>query len=58
MKGRPCLIERVGYGTNMAPVGRMMLVRIKKDGTPMYKESAQGWFDPESQVARDFIWPK
>lgn len=41
-----------------APVGRMILVKIKKDGTPVYKESADGWFDPESQVARDFVWPK
>ena len=40
-----------------APVGRMILVKIKKDGTPVYKESAAGWFDPESQVARDFVWP-
>ena len=41
-----------------APVGRLMLVKIKKDGTPVYKESAAEWFDPESQVAREFVWPK
>jgi hypothetical protein len=40
-----------------APVGRMILVRIGKDGTPIYKESAAEWFDPESQKAREFVWP-
>ncbi len=40
-----------------APVGRMILVRINKDGTPIYKESATEWFDPGSQRAREFVWP-
>jgi hypothetical protein len=40
-----------------APVGRMILVRINKDGTPVYKESAKEWFDPDSQRAREFVWP-
>jgi hypothetical protein len=40
-----------------APVGRMILVKIQKDGTPVYKESAEEWFDPDSQAARDFVWP-
>jgi hypothetical protein len=41
-----------------APVGRLILVKIKKDGSPVYKESAEEWFDPESQRAREFVWPK
>ena len=40
-----------------APVGDLILVRVNKDGTAKYKESAMEWFDPESQMARDFIWP-
>jgi hypothetical protein len=40
-----------------APVGAMVLVKTRKDGTPIYKESAMEWFDPESQRARDFVWP-
>jgi hypothetical protein len=40
-----------------APVGRMILVRLNKDGTPIYKESAREWFDPDSQRAREFVWP-
>ena len=41
-----------------APVGKMILVRVNKDGTPKYKESAEEWFDPESQRAREFKWPE
>jgi hypothetical protein len=41
-----------------APVGKMILVRINKDGTPRYAESAQEWFDPGSQKAREFVWPE
>lgn len=40
-----------------APVGDMILIRINKDGVKVYKESAEEWFDPESQKAKDFIWP-
>jgi len=40
-----------------APVGDLVLTRTKKDGTPIYKESATEWFDPESQKAKEFIWP-
>ena len=40
-----------------APVGRMILVRTNKDGTPIYQESAAEWFDPDSQMARAFVWP-
>jgi len=41
-----------------APGRKMILVRINKDGTPRYKESAEEWFDPDSQRAREFIWPE
>jgi hypothetical protein len=40
-----------------APVGEMILIRINKDGTSVYKESAEEWFDPGSQMAKDFVWP-
>ncbi|MFO0180159.1 MAG: hypothetical protein ACK517_00110 [bacterium] len=40
-----------------APVGRMILIRVNKDGTPQYRESAEEWFDPGSERARDFVWP-
>jgi hypothetical protein len=40
-----------------APVGEMLLVKINKDGNPIYKESTDEWFDPESQKAKTFIWP-
>ncbi|HJS01154.1 MAG TPA: hypothetical protein VJ780_09485 [Flavobacterium sp.] len=39
-----------------APVGDMILIRVNKSGSPIYKESAEEWFDPESQKAKDFIW--
>lgn len=39
-----------------APVGVMLLVRISKDGTPVYRESADEWFDPESPAAEAFKW--
>ena len=40
-----------------APVGKLLLVKINKDGTPKYKEMANEWFDPESPKAKSFIWP-
>jgi len=40
-----------------APVGDLILARVNKDGTPVYKESAEEWFDSESPKAKDFIWP-
>jgi len=40
-----------------APVGELILIRTNKDGTRIYKESAEEWFGPESQHAKDFIWP-
>ena len=41
-----------------APVGNMIFVRRGKDGEPIYKESADEWFDPDSQAAQNFVWPK
>ena len=41
-----------------APVGRLILTRTLKDGTGRYQESAAEWFDPESQRAREFVWPE
>jgi hypothetical protein len=41
-----------------APVGKLILVRINKDGTPRYKESAEEWFDPGSPMALAFKWPE
>jgi len=40
-----------------SPVGKLILVKMKKDGTPIYKESAKEWFDPESPMAKSFVWP-
>ena len=39
-----------------APVGDLILTK-KKDGTPIYKESPEEWFDPESPKAEEFVWP-
>ena len=39
-----------------APVGDLVLVRVNKDGTPKYKESAKEWFGPESEKAKNFKW--
>jgi len=40
-----------------APVGKLILTKISKDGTPHYAESATEWFDPDSPKARSFVWP-
>ena len=40
-----------------APVGDLVQIRINKDGTRIYKESAAEWFDPESPKAKEFVWP-
>tara|TARA_R110002050_G_scaffold285852_1_gene435719 strand:- start:1254 stop:1547 length:294 start_codon:yes stop_codon:yes gene_type:complete len=48
-------ILRYNHG---APVGDLVLIRVNKDGTPKYKESAQEWFDPESVKAQNFKWPE
>lgn len=41
-----------------APVGKMMLSGVHPDGAPRYKESAEEWFDPDSERARTFSWPE
>jgi hypothetical protein len=41
-----------------APVGRLIFVREAKDGLPVYKESAEEWFDPGSNKAAAFKWPE
>jgi len=40
-----------------APVGKLILVRLLKDGTPRYAEAADEWFNPDSQRAKEFVWP-
>jgi len=40
-----------------APVGDMVLVRVNAQGQPVYKESAEEWFDPDSPAAKAFDWP-
>jgi hypothetical protein len=41
-----------------APVGKMILVRIDREGTRRFVESAEEWFDPDSSKAREFVWPE
>jgi hypothetical protein len=42
-----------------APVGDLILTRLKKDGTPIYKESVSDeWFDPGTPMADKFKWPE
>ncbi len=36
-----------------APVGDLILI---ENGN--YKESAEEWFDPDSQKAKEFVWPQ
>ena len=40
-----------------APVGDLIQTRTDKNGHPIYQEIAEEWFDPESQKAKEFIWP-
>ena len=40
-----------------APVGDLILIKTDENDNPVYKESAEEWFDPESQMAKEFIWP-
>ena len=40
-----------------APVGDMLLARVNKDGTAVYKESGEEWFDSDSPMAEKFQWP-
>ncbi len=39
-----------------APVGDLILSRINKDGKAIYRELANEWFDPESEMAESFEW--
>jgi hypothetical protein len=41
-----------------APVGKLVLIRMRNDGTPVYQESAEDWFDPDSPAAENFVWPE
>jgi hypothetical protein len=41
-----------------APVGDLVLTGHRKDGSPVYNELANEWFDPESRKALEFEWPK
>lgn len=40
-----------------APVGDLIQTKTDKKGNPIFQEIAEEWFDPESQKAKDFIWP-
>ena len=40
-----------------APVGDLIQTRTDKQGQPIFQEIAEEWFDPESQKAKEFIWP-
>lgn len=39
-----------------APVGDLKQIGIDKKGQPIFKESSEEWFDPESQKAKEFVW--
>ena len=41
-----------------APVGDLILTGLHGNGKPVYRESADEWFDPESDKAVDFKWPE
>ena len=41
-----------------APLGKLTLTKIRKDGTPVYQEFASEWFDPDSPKAQKFVWPE
>lgn len=40
-----------------APVGDLIQTRTVKQGQSIFQEIADEWFDPESQKAKEFIWP-
>jgi hypothetical protein len=40
-----------------APVGDLILSGKDKDGKPVYRESAEDWFDVGSAKAAEFKWP-
>jgi hypothetical protein len=39
------------------PVGDLVQTGISKSGQLIYQKVANEWFDPDSQKAKDFIWP-
>ncbi len=39
-----------------APVGDLIQAKIDKNGLPIFQESTEEWFDPESQKAKEFVW--
>lgn len=41
-----------------APVGKLIFVGVRQDGSARYKESAEEWFDPGSPMAAMFKWPE
>ncbi|OXG05871.1 hypothetical protein BC749_1219 [Flavobacterium araucananum] len=40
-----------------APVGDLIQWQKAKKGQSIFQEISEEWFDPESQKAKDFIWP-
>ncbi len=40
-----------------APVGDLIQIKKDKKGELIFREIAEEWFDPESQKAKEFIWP-
>ncbi|ERJ61322.1 hypothetical protein [Sphingobacterium paucimobilis] len=40
-----------------APVGDLIHTRTSKDGQPIFQETADEWFAPESQRSKEFVWP-
>ncbi len=40
-----------------APVGDLIQTRTDKKGKPIYQETTEEWFDPDSPKANDYIWP-
>jgi len=48
------MLYRVSKGFIVPPSA----AEAAKDGTPRYKESFAGSFDPQSKMAREFVWPK
>ena len=39
-----------------APVGDLIQAEIDKNELPIFQESTEEWFDPESQKAKEFVW--
>ncbi len=39
-----------------APVGDLLFVEYDKNDNPIYRETADEWFDPDSQKSKQFVW--